>query len=218
VTKPGRNCCVHVQQLSTTLVTHGVIGMQDFRGDVIRAFVDGGWVYHGEVCIDKDPQAQAIRTHSKGLLFVQLRKDSIWSRPAFADYIVIFRKPGENTVPVNPDITNDEWIEWARPIWYGIKESDTLNVAVARGDKDDRHICPLQLGTIERCIRLWSNRGETVFDPFSGIGSTGVVAIEQGRHFIGCELKKEYFDVACRNLSKAERDIAQATLFDMTSL
>ena len=204
VTKPGRNTCVHVQQLTTTLNTDGVIGMRDFRGDVIRAYQDAGWIYHGEVCIDKDPQAQAIRTHSKSLLFVQLRKDSTWSRPALADYILLFRKPGENAVPVHPDISNDEWIEWARPIWYGIKESDTLNRAPARESNDERHIAPLQLGTIERCIRLWSNPGETVLSPFAGIGSEGYEAIRQGRRFVGIELKPEYFRVAAQNLRKAE--------------
>lgn len=203
VTKPGRHTCVHVQQITTTLATHGVIGMSDFRGDVIRAYTERGWIYHGEVCIDKDPQAQAIRTHSKGLLFVQLRKDSTWSRPALADYILVFRKPGENAVPVNPDITNDEWIEWARPIWYGIKEPDTLNVQAARDDRDERHIAPLQLGTIERCIRLWSNPGETILSPFAGIGSEGYEAIRRGRKFVGIELKRQYWEVARRNLERA---------------
>lgn len=108
-------------QLSSTKATHGVIGLIDLRGDMIRAFVAEGWVYHGEVCIDKDPQAQAIRTHAKGLLFVQKNKDSSWLRPALADYILVFRKPGDNAVPIVPDVTNDEWIEWARPIWYGIR-------------------------------------------------------------------------------------------------
>lgn len=204
VTKPGRNCAVHVQQLTTTMVTHGVIGMQDFRGDVIRAFIDRGWIYHGEVCIDKDPQAQAIRTHSKGLLFVQLRKDSTWSRPALADYIVLFRKPGENGEVVHPDITNDQWIEWARPIWYGIKESDTLNAREATQDKDERHICPLQLETIERCIRLWSNKGDVILSPFAGIGSEGYEAVKLGRRFWGCELKQSYWEIACQNIRKAE--------------
>ena len=210
VVKPGRNIAVHCQQLSTTLSSHGVIGMHDFRGDLIRNHVARGWVYHGEVCIDKDPQAQAIRTHSKGLLFVQLRKDASWLRPAFADYILVFRKPGENTVPVQPDISNDEWIEWARPIWYGIKESDTLNVRPARSDKDERHIAPLQLGTIERCVRLWTNPGELVLSPFTGIGSEGVISIRHGRRFVGIELKREYFDVAVRNL-EAERMQGQMT-------
>lgn len=218
VTKPGRNTCVHVQQLTSTLATHGVIGMMDFRGDVIRAYQDAGWVYHGEVCIDKDPQAQAIRTHSKSLLFVQLRKDSTWSRPALADYILLFRKPGENAVPVHPDISNDEWIEWARPIWYGIKESDTLNGRVARENADERHIAPLQLGTIERCVRLWSNPGETVLSPFAGIGSEGYESLRRGRKFIGIELKRSYFDVAVRNLTRASEEIVAPTLFDMAGL
>jgi DNA modification methylase/superfamily II DNA or RNA helicase len=213
VTKPGRNCAVHVQQLTTTMVTHGVIGMQDFRGDVIRAFIDRGWIYHGEVCIDKDPQAQAIRTHSKGLLFVQLRKDSTWSRPALADYIVLFRKPGENGEVVHPDITNDQWIEWARPIWYGIKESDTLNAREATQDKDERHICPLQLETIERCIRLWSNKGDLVLSPFAGIGSEGYQAVKLGRRFWGCELKRSYWETACRNIRQAET-IVDIPLFE----
>ena len=154
VTKPGRLSCCHIAQVTSTKAMHGVIGMIDLRGAMIRAYTDAGWVYHGEVCIDKDPQAQAIRTHAKGLLFVQLRKDSSWLRPALADYILIFRAPGENAVAIKPDLTNDEWIEWARPIWYGIKETDTLNTAVAKENDDERHICPLQLGTIERCVRL----------------------------------------------------------------
>lgn len=215
VTKSGRNCCVHVSQVPAMLIRDGYIGLKDFRGDVIRAFEARGWIYHGEVCIDKDPQAQAIRTHSKGLLFVQLRKDSSWVRPALADYILIFRKPGENKVPIQPDITNDEWIEWARPIWYGIKESDTLNVSEARENDDERHICPLQLGTIERCIKLWSNPGETVLSPFAGIGSEGYMAIKLGRRFVGIELKKSYFDVAVRNLERALSEKQQKTLFDL---
>lgn len=212
VTKPGRNTCVHVSQLPTRLTTHGVIGLTDFRGATIRAYTEAGFVYHGEVCIDKDPQAQAIRTHSKGLLFVQLRKDSSWLRPALADYILVFRKPGENAVPIHPDLTNDEWIEWARPIWYGIRESNTLNVVEARSDKDERHICPLQLGTIERTIRLWSNVGETVLSPFAGIGSEGYQSLKLGRRFIGVELKPEYFNVATRNLKRAVREMNEGTL------
>lgn len=213
VMKPGRNVGVHVSQLPTTLTTHGVIGLADFRGDTIRGFEARGFVYHGEVCIDKDPQAQAIRTHSKGLLFVQLRKDSSWLRPALADYILFFRKPGENAVPIHPDLTNDEWIEWARPIWYGIRETDTLNVAEARSDKDERHICPLQLGTIERVIRLWSNPGETVLTPFAGIGSEVYQAVKLGRRGLGIELKPEYFNVAVRNVKRCERELQEQTLF-----
>jgi DNA modification methylase len=213
-TKPGRIAAVHCQDLSTTKATHGVIGLRDFPGDIIRAFVKEGWVYDGRVTIDKDPQAQAIRTHSKALLFVQLEKDSTWSRPAMADYIVRFRKPGENAVRVKPDLTREQWILWARPIWQDIDESDTLNTALARDEKDERHICPLQLGTIERCVRLWSNPGETVFSPFAGIGSEGFVALQKGRKFIGIELKESYYKTAVRNLTGACK---QTSIFDRIS-
>ncbi len=208
VTKPGRNCCVHVAQVPATLVNNGYEGLQDFRGSTILAFEKAGWIYHGEVCIDKDPQAQAIRTHAKGLLFAQLRRDASWLRPGLADYILVFRKPGKNTTPIHPDITNEQWIEWARPIWYGIRESDTLNVAEGRADKDERHIAPLQLGTIERAIRLWSNPDETILSPFAGIGSEGYVALKQRRRFIGVELKRSYFDAAVRNLAAAQSQAA----------
>lgn len=214
VTRPGRNACVHVQQIGARLGQDGFIGLKDFRGDVIASFVERGWVYYGEVCIDKDPQVQAIRTKSKGLLFVQLHKDSSWSRPGLADYILLFRKPGENAVPILPDISNEEWIRWARPVWYDIKESETLNAAEGRDAQDERHICPLQLGVIERCIRLWSNPGEVVFSPFMGIGSEGYQALKFGRKFCGIELKPSYFETARRNLEKMSRQKTQATLFD----
>ncbi len=213
VTKPGRVTCCHVAQIAAMLERDGYIGLKDFRGKTIAAFEANGWVYHGEVCIDKDPQAQAIRTKAKGLLFVQMRKDSSWSRPALADYILIFRKPGDNTVPIHPDISNDQWIQWARPIWYGISESDTLQVVEARAEEDERHICPLQLGTIERCIRLWSNPGELVLSPFAGIGSEGYEAIRLNRRFIGFELKPTYATVAVRNLETAEHAKLQGLLF-----
>lgn len=215
VTKPGRNCAVHVQQIAASLVKDGFIGLKDFRGDVIRSFSARGWIYHGEVAIDKNPQAQAIRTKAKGLLFVQLRKDSSWMRPGLADYIIVFRKPGENAVPVHPDMTNEEWIEWAHPIWYNIRESDTLNVAEGRDEKDEKHVCPLQLGTIERCVRLWSNPGETVFSPFAGIGSEGYESLRHGRKFIGIELKPSYFAAARKNLDRIIKSKTQATLFDL---
>lgn len=218
VTMPGRNCAVHVADVPALLVRDGYIGLKDFPGMTIRAFEDHGWIYHGRVTIDKDPQAQAIRTHSKALLFNQLKKDSAWSRPALADYILIFRKPGDNPVPVKPDITNEMWIEWARPIWYGIRESDTLQYTTARSDKDERHICPLQLGTIERCIRLWSNPGELILSPFAGIGSEGYVALQHGRRFVGIELKPEYWQVACRNLAEAERKQNEQDLFAMAGV
>lgn len=185
ITKLGRNAAVHVSQVPATLINDGWIGMKDLRGDTIRAFETAGWDYSGEVCIDKDPQVQAIRTHAKGLLFVQKTRDSTWLRPGMADYILLFRKPGENAVPVISDITNNQWIEWAHPVWYNIKETNTLNAKLGRDNLDERHICPLQLETIERCIRLWTNRGELVFSPFAGIGSEGYMSLLLGRTFHG---------------------------------
>lgn len=217
ITKPGRLACVHVAQVATTLNTHGLIGLSDFRGKTIDAFQSQQWVYHGECVIDKDPQAQAIRTHAKGLAFAQLKKDSSWLRPCLLDYILVFRKPGDNAEPIHPDIDNEDWIGWARGVWYGIRESETLNVAEARSVEDDRHICALQLGTIERCIRLWSNPGDTVFSPFAGIGSEGYVAVKHGRKFIGCELKPLYARTAAKNLSEAEAKIErQPSLIEMS--
>ena len=214
VTKPGRNCCVHVQQLAATLIQDGFIGLKDFRGEIVAAFVNRGWIYHGEVCIDKNPQAQAIRTKAKGLLFAQLRKDASWMRPGLADYILVFRKPGENAVPIVPTMTNEEWIQWAHPVWYDIKESDTLNAMEGRDPKDERHVCPLQLGTIERCIRLWSNPGETILSPFAGIGSEGYVALQRDRKFIGIELKPSYVQAAQKNLERVLREKTQPSLWE----
>lgn len=216
-TRPGRNCCVHVAQVPAMLARDGYIGLKDFRGLTIELFETRGWIYHGEVCIDKDPQAQAIRTKSKALLFTQLHKDASWLRPALADYILVFRKPGDNEIPVTPDISNDEWIEWARPIWYGIRESDTLNVAEGREAEDERHICPLQLGTIARCIRLWSNEGDTVCSPFMGIGSEGYEAIRLGRRFVGIELKGSYYRAACRNVARAGSGPGTQAKLDFTT-
>lgn len=204
LTKPGRLTCCHLAQVPAMKARDGYIGMKDMRGPAVELYEHEGWIYQGEVVIDKDPQAQAIRVRAKGLAFQQLHKDASWMRPALADYILLFRKPGDNAVPIVPDVNNEEWIEWARPIWYGIRETDTLNVAEARANDDDRHICPLQLGTIERCIRLWSNSGEVVLSPFAGIGSEGYEALRHGRRYLGVELKPEYFMAAVKNLRRAE--------------
>jgi DNA modification methylase len=214
VTKPGRNACVHVQQLTSSKATHGYMGMNgDFRGDVIRAYLAGGWIYYGEACVRKDPQSQAIRTKSHALMFVTKDRDSAWLRPALADYLLIFKKPGDNAVPIRGDVTNEEWIDWAQPVWWGIRETRTLNERAAREDADERHICPLQLDFIERCVRLWSNRGELVLSPFAGIGSEGFVALQQGRRFTGIELKESYWRTAAGNLRRAEQDQAAPALF-----
>lgn len=214
VIKPGRMCVVHCQQTAMQKWKDGYVGLHDFRGDLIRTHTDTGWIYYGEVTIDKDPQAQAIRTKATTLMFVTLNRDSSNSRPALADYLLIFRKPGDNETPVKPDCDNDTWIQWARPIWYGIRETNTLNTAVAKENEDERHICPLQLDLIERCVRLWSNPGETVLSPFAGIGSEGYEAVLHGRRFVGIELKPTYWQTAIRNLTEAERLADLPSLFD----
>lgn len=213
ILKPGRIAAVHCQQIVTQKGKDGVIGMYDFRGDLIKAHTTTGFIFHGEVTIDKDPQAQAIRTKSTQLMFVTLNKDSSMSRPALADYLLMFRKPGDNQTPIKPDCDNETWIEWARPVWYSIRETNTLNTTVARDDEDERHICPLQLDLIERVVRLWSNRGETVLTPFMGIGSEVYTAINWGRHGIGCELKPSYWQTAVNNLRTLEDEMAVPTLF-----
>ena len=214
VTMPGRLSAVHCQQLTRTKASFGYVGLHDFRGDIIRAHMDAGWIFHGEVTIDKCPQAQAIRTKSQALMFTTLNKDSSKTRPALADYLLLFRKPGENPTPIDNDVDNELWIEWARPIWRGIRETKTLNCRTAKDDKDERHICPLQLDLIERAVRLWSNRGETVLSPFAGIGSEGHEAVRLGRRFVGIELKSSYWRSACENLEEAERAANEPTLLD----
>lgn len=214
VIKPGRLCVVHCQQLATQKWRDGAIGIYDFRGDLIRSHVENGWIFHGEVTIDKDPQAQAIRTKATSLMFVTLNKDSAMSRPAFADYLLMFRKPGDNETAIKPDCDNETWIEWARPVWYDIRESDTLNTAVAKDSDDERHICPLQLGLIERAVKLWSNRDELVLSPFGGIGSEGYEAVKAGRRYLGIELKPSYWATAVKNLQTAEEIVNLPTLFD----
>lgn len=209
VTRPGRVAAVHVADITMQKVMHGVIGLTDFSGEIVQAFVDEGWVFDGRVTIDKDPQAQAIRTKSMSLLFVTKDRDSTMLRPALPDYLLKFRAPGDNAVPVKSDVSNEEWIAWARPVWLGIRETNTLNARAGREDADERHICPLQLDFISRCIRLWSAPGELVLSPFAGIGSEGHVAVETGRRFVGIELKPSYWRTAAANLRAAE-DLALA--------
>jgi DNA modification methylase len=232
--KPGRSCCIHLTQAVAFKGTDGYIGIKDFRGKVIDMMESQGWVYYGEVCIDKDPQVKAIRTKDAGLLFKSLATDSSRMHMALADYLLQFRKPGDNAEPIragispkykNTDgwITADEWIEWAAPVWYrqtkdypgGIRETDVLNVAVAREADDERHLCPLQLGVIERAVKLWSNPGDVVLSPFAGIGSEGYVALKHNRKYIGMELKASYYNTAIRNLKTAESELRQNTLFDV---
>lgn len=219
VTKPGRITCVHTADIPAMASRDGYIGMKDFPGDVIRAYEGNGWIYHGYAVVAKNPQAQAIRTHSKALLFVQVRKDSTASRPAILDRVLFFYKPGENAVPVTPvangEMDNETWIDWAGGIWTGIQESDTLQYQAARDPNDELHLCPLQLGTIERCIKLYSNPGETVLTPFMGVGSEAYTAVKFGRKAIGIELKPSYFALAVKNLRNLQVEKQTPTLFDM---
>lgn len=214
VTKPGRIACIHVQQITLQKIMHGLIGLTDFRGQVVKAFQDNGWTFWGEVTVDKDPQAQAIRTKASTLLFVTKERDATQLRPALADYLLLFKKPGDNEVPVQGDVTNEEWISWARPVWLDIRETNTLNAKAGRDEADERHIAPLQLDFIERCIRLYSNPGELVLSPFAGIGSEGYVSVLQGRRFVGIELKESYWETAVDNLRQAEMEANAPSLFD----
>lgn len=211
---PGRLVAIHVANLPTYQTRDGASGRYDFRGDVIRHFEQAGFVYHSEITIGKNPQAQAIRNHSKGLLFVQLKRDQAWMWQAWADYLVVMRTPGDNPIPVRTDVSHEEWIQWARPVWDDIRETDVLDVRGACSDDDERHLCPLQLPVIERCVRLWSNPGETILSPFAGVGSEGYEAVRLGRRFVGVELKPAYFRAAVRNLQQAEAAAAEATLLD----
>lgn len=219
VTKEGRVTCVHTADIPAMAVRDGYIGMRDFPGAVIKAYEDEGWIYHGYAVVAKNPQAQAIRTKAKALLFVQFAKDSTSSRPAILDRVIFFRKPGDNQVPVSPpknnEASNETWIDWAGGIWTGINESDTLQYTTARESNDEKHIAPLQLGTIERCIKMYSNPGEIVLTPFLGIGSEAYTAIKFGRRAIGIELKESYFNIAVKNLEKVSSEVTQKDLFSL---
>jgi DNA modification methylase len=315
ITHSGRNAAVHVADVPARKVHDGYIGLKDFSGDVIRLFEKVGWIYSARIPIDKNQQAQAIRTRSHQLTMSQKDKDQSWLRPALPDYILKFRKPGENLVPVRGEMGaiglkdasgkqiryGDEWIELANPTWpgdeivsivkhsyarltnlyreindrmvlhnqmlsspnvlaaisasaktiadlkrrimafagngrypqhddrcadtgahatwYGIEESDTLQGwQKARESRDELHVCPLQLQTIERCVRLWSNPNEIVLDPFCGIGSTGYVSLLHERKFIGCELKDSYYNAAVNNLRRGQAESQQVDLFDFAGV
>ena len=216
VTMPGRNLSFHCMLLPTSKVRDGVIGLHDFRGDLIRAFQDGGWVFHSEVVIWKDPVTAMQRTKALGLLHKQLKKDSCMSRQGIPDYLVTMRKPGVNPVPVsntNESFPVGEWQEYASPVWMDINPSETLQGRSAREHDDERHICPLQLEVIRRGLRLWSRAGDRVLSPFAGIGSEGYESIKAGREFVGIELKQSYFEQACANLRIAANDAKEACLF-----
>lgn len=207
ITKPGRLLSFHCMNLQTSKFRDGVIGLHDFRGELVRMFTNEGWIFHSEVCIWKDPVTAMQRTKALGLLHKTIRKDSSMSRQGIPDYLVTMRKPGENPDPIShthESFPVDKWQRYASPVWMDVNPTRTLQFKTARETDDERHICPLQLDVIERAMELWSNPGDLVFSPFTGIGSEGYVAIEMGRRFIGSELKRSYFELAKRNLSEAK--------------
>jgi DNA modification methylase len=205
VVKPGRAIVVHVMQLPR-MKRSGGVGLFDFRGFNIRIGERAGLVYEYDWLVRKNPQAQAIRTRSRELQFAGLESDRAKSRGTLGDYLIKFRVPGVNAVPIDSagEVSRNQWIDWAEACWADINETNTLNVSEGRGDDDTKHICPLQLDVIERVVRLYSNPGEIVFSPFTGIGSEGHVSVRLGRRFYGCEIKPEYHAAAMRNLHRAK--------------
>ena len=228
VTKTGRLCSVHCTNFPAMMQRDGFIGRKDFRGDVIRCFQSAGWIYHSEVVIWKDPVVEMQRTKALGLLHKQVCKDSAMSRQGIPDYVCTFRKPGKNADPIAGEFDHfvgtdfektgnfsiDTWQRYASPVWMDIDQSNTLNGRAGRDDKDTRHICPLQLDVIHRCLQLWSKEGDTVLSPFLGVGSEGFEAVKMKRKFIGVELKESYFAEAVKNLRRAEAIANAPTLFD----
>jgi len=215
VTKPGRLFSAHCMLLPTSKARDGVIGLTDFRGQLIRQFQDEGFVFHSEVVIWKDPVTAMQRTKALGLLHKQIKKDSCMSRQGIPDYLVTMRKPGDNPEPVthtDEDFPVSLWQRYASPVWMDIDPSDTLQFRSAREDDDERHICPLQLEVIRRALKMWSNPGDVVLSPFAGIGSEGYVALQEGRKFVGAELKASYYKQAVANLQAAANP-AQKSLF-----
>jgi hypothetical protein len=220
VLKPGRLVAVHCFDLPTRKWKDGFIGMKDFSGDLIRAHTEAGFILHSKVTIWKDPVVEMQRTKALGLLHKTIKKDSSMSRMGMPDYLLVFRKPGENPEPIehrNNDIPVDVWQRWASPVWMDIRQTNTLNVRQAKDNADEKHICPLQLDLIERALIMWSNPSDVVLSPFMGIGSEGFVALKQRRKFLGVELKDSYFKIAARNLESAEanaRSIFDGGLFE----
>ena len=215
VLMPGRNMSFHCMNLPTSKERDGFIGITDFRGELIRIFQKVGFIFHSEVCIWKDPVTAMQRTKALGLLHKQLKKDSCMSRQGIPDYLVTMRKPGENPEPVthtNETFPVDAWQKYASPVWMDINPSDTLQARSARDEKDERHICPLQLDVIKRAILLWSNPGDIVLTPFLGIGSEAYVALELKRRAIGIELKESYYNQAVNNC-KSVVECEQISLF-----
>lgn len=222
VVKSGRLVAVHCMDLPAMKGKDGYIGLKDFSGMLIQSFQKEGFIYHDRITIWKSPVVEMTRTKSIGLLHKTIKKDSSMSRTGIPDYILVFRNAGDNLVPITHQDTDEKqenylpvslWQKYAEPVWYDINYSDTLQYTSARDEKDEKHICPLQLETIRRCLHLWSNEGETVLSPFGGIGSEGHESLRLKRNFIGIELKPSYYNQMQRNLQRMIDDLNQTTLF-----
>lgn len=235
----GRLVSVHCMDILATITHDGFIGLRDFPGLIISMLEKEGFIYHSRVCIWKDPLVQATRTKALALAHKQISKDSTRCAMGLPDYIITLRKPGENKEPVShgrgfeqyigeqkePDrqktddprtnkYSHQVWQRYASPVWWDIRQTNTLNVMAARDDKDEKHICPLQLDTIARCLELWTNEKDIVVSPFAGIGSEGYQSLLMNRKFIGIELKESYYNQACKNMMKADYEKRQLKMFD----
>lgn len=222
VIKSGRLVAVHCMDLPAMKGKDGYIGLKDFSGMLIQAFEKEGFIYHDRITIWKSPVVEMTRTKSIGLLHKTIKKDSSLSRTGIPDYILVFRNAGDNLVPITHQDKDENkenylpvnlWQKYAEPVWYDINYSDTLQYTSAREEKDEKHICPLQLETIRRCLHLWSNEGETVLSPFGGIGSEGYESLRLNRNYIGIELKESYYNQMQRNLKRMIADKMQPKLF-----
>lgn len=220
VTMPGRLLSFHCMDLPLMKERDGVIGLKDFPAIIRKIFEDCGFIYHSKVTIWKNPVTEMQRTKALGLLHKQIRKDSTMNRQGIPDYIVTMRKPGENPERVahtHESFPVDVWQNYASPVWMDIRQSDTLQKKSARDDKDERHICPLQLEVIQRCIELWTNPNDIILDPFAGIGSVPYTAVKLGRRGIGVELKESYYKQAVNNLEIAVKgDVMECPVGQMS--
>lgn len=213
ISMPGRNVAIHCMDTPIQKGKHGYIGLRDFSGIILKKMQEAGFIYHSRVTIWKNPVTEMQRTKALGLLHKQVKKDATMSRVGIPDYVLIFRKDGDRINPVHCPISVDTWQRYASPVWMDIDYGDTLNAAEGREEEDEKHICPLQLSTIERLIHLYTNPGDTVLTPCLGIGSEIFQAVKMGRKGIGIELKKAYFDVAVKNVKNAIEKNKQGLLF-----
>lgn len=238
VIMPGRLVSIHCMDLLATITHDGFIGLKDFPALVRSSFEDAGFIYHSKVCIWKDPLVQATRTKVLSLAHKQISKDSTRCGQGLPDYIVTMRKPGDNPEPVShgrgferyigeqPEPTakktNDArtnkyshhvWQRYASPVWWDIRQTNTLNIRAARDADDEKHICPLQLDTIARCLELWSNPGDVILEPFGGVGSVGYQAVSMGRKAIIIELKEIYYYQSIKNMRSVDKKQDQMEIF-----